>query len=122
MAIKIQTQQTGIPIEIGPLKFTFETSDENIQRLYDKAKELEAQENEVDATDLEALKADIKLGYDVILGEGAFEKVYEISPSVLACRSYLFQVVDGIVAEIQKRSSVKEEKYNQYLNKKRRRK
>lgn len=122
MAIKIQTQQTGIPIEIGPLKFTFDTSDENIKKFFKKAAELEKLENKENIIDLDSLKEDIKLGFDVILGEGAFEQIYNLTPSVIACRTYLEQIAEGIVEELQKRNAAKTEKYNHYLNKKRKRK
>lgn len=109
MAIKIQTQQTGIPIEIGELTFYFDTTDENIFSFEKKqekiTKELE-ELNPKDDADLEDVKEVLRRGFDLFLGKGAFDKIYDQTPSVLACLSYLEQVGNGIAAELNKMSGV----------------
>lgn len=106
MAIKIQTQKPEIPVEIGDLKFSFDVSDESIKRFKDEA--LKAQKefhsiniDEDDDKALEKAKEVIKRGYETILGKGAFEKIYELSPSVMICMQYFVQIVQGINKELQ---------------------
>ncbi|MEK0285916.1 hypothetical protein [Caldifermentibacillus hisashii] len=105
MAIKIQTQKPEIPVEIGDLKFSFDVSDESIKKFREEAikvqKELEnlaISDNEDKA--LEQAKEVLKRGFEVMLGKDSFEKIYEISPSVIVCMDYFIQLAGGIEEEL----------------------
>lgn len=105
MAIKIQTQIPEIPVEIGDLKFSFDVSDESIKKFREEAikvqKELEnlaISDNEDKA--LEQAKEVLKRGFEVMLGKDSFEKIYEISPSVIVCMDYFIQLAGGIEEEL----------------------
>lgn len=123
MAIKIQTKKPEIPVEIGDLKFVFDVSDESIKNFREKAKNaIEAIEKiEVDEKDenkaLDSIKDILRQGFDFMLGDGAFEKIYELSPSVLCCMQYFQQVVDGIEEELRAMGFVESqaEKAKKYL-------
>lgn len=105
MAITIQTQKPEIPVEIGDLKFSFDVSDESIKKIREEAikvqKELEnlaISDNEDKA--LEQAKEVLKRGFEVMLGKDSFEKIYEISPSVIVCMDYFIQLAGGIEEEL----------------------
>lgn len=123
MAIKINTQTTEIPVVFGNLEFTFNVSDESIKNFREKAlkvqKELESlaeNENDDDKV-LEKAKEVLKRGFDLMLGEGAFEKIYELSPSVMICAQYFVQLAEGLEQELQKRglSKTQEELAEKYI-------
>lgn len=105
MAITIQTQKPEIPVEIGDLEFSFDVSDESIKKFREEAikvqKELEnlaISDNEDKA--LEQAKEVLKRGFEVMLGKDSFEKIYEISPSVIVCMDYFIQLAGGIEEEL----------------------
>lgn len=105
MAIKIQTQKPEIPVEIGDLKFTFDVSDESIKQFREEALKAQKEFHSIDIDEdddmaLEKAKEVIKRGYETILGKGAFEKIYELSPSVMICMQYFVQIVQGIEEEL----------------------
>lgn len=105
MAIKIQTQRTSIPVEIGELEFEFKTTDENIAAFRKKAEEIskDLQNIEPSGTDdeiLEQTKDVLRQGYDLILGDGAFDQIYEQTPSVMNLANYFMQLSDGINEEL----------------------
>lgn len=104
MAIRIQTEKPVIPIELGDLKFEFDVSDESVKKFREDATKVQKELTNITVEDedkaLELTKGVLKRGYDLILGEGAFEKVYNLSPSVLITMKYLEQIVEGIAAEL----------------------
>lgn len=125
MAIKIQTKKTEIPIEIGELKFAFDVSDESIQNFREEALRIQKEFHEIgpdvdDEKALEQAKAVLKKGFDMMLGEGAFEKIYKLSPSVVICAQYFSQLVQGIEVELQNMgfSESQQEIAQKYIRKK----
>lgn len=124
LAIRIQTEKPVIPIELGDLKFEFDVSDESVKKFREDATKVQKELTNITVEDedkaLELTKDVLKRGYDLILGEGAFEKVYNLSPSVLITMKYLEQIVEGIAAELKalgfEQSS--QEKAKKYLAKK----
>lgn len=125
MAIKIQTRKAEIPVEIGELKFTFDVSDESIKSFREEALRIQKEFHEIghdvdDEKALEQAKNVLKHGFDMMLGEGSFEKIYELSPSVMICAQYFAQLVQGIEVELQNMgfSESQQEIANQYIPKK----
>jgi len=119
MAIKIEKKQTEIPIEIGDLKFTFDVTDESIKKFRENViqiqKELDSINDEEE--DMENAKAILGKGFDVILGDGAFEKVYQMTPSIPYLLNYFVQLVDGLTEELNDIGAF-QERANKYLRKK----
>lgn len=108
MAVKIQTQKASIPVEIGDLEFDFSVTDESIDNFRKNAK---AVQEELKGIDYESLSDDeaiaqskeaLKKGFDMFLGEGAFEKIYEQTPSVIMLMDYFVAVSEGIDVELNK--------------------
>lgn len=105
MAIKIQTQKPEIPVEIGDLKFSFNVSDESIKKFRNEAIKVQKVLEEIAISDnddqaLEQAKEALKRGFEIMLGEGSFKKIYDISPSLVLCMQYFVQIAIGIDEEL----------------------
>ena len=122
MAIRIEEQKPEIPVEIGKLKFTFKVTDEAVLnfrkeslRLKEELEKIQAAED--DETNVEKVRELLRQGFDAFLGEGAFEKIYEMSPSVMVVSRYFAQLVLGISDEIERMGADKalEKRAKKYL-------
>lgn len=105
MSIKIQTQKPEIPVEIGDLKFSFDVSDESIKKFRNEAIKVQKELEEIAISDnddeaLEQAKEALKRGFEIMLGEGSFKKIYDISPSLVLCMQYFVQIAIGIEEEL----------------------
>jgi len=103
LAIKIQTKTHVIPIEIGDVKLGFDMSDENIQKLFNSEHDIMKMIDEVDKNDFDAQKKAIKEIIDALLGDGSFDKLYDLSPSIFIVVEYFMQIAQGLKEEINKR-------------------
>lgn len=119
MAIKIQTEKPVIPIEIGVVKLEFEISDENIERLYNSQEVYKNELQKIEGEDLESARLAVKKALDFFLGEGAFDKIYEVSPSIILVTKYFWQIVEGLEEELLKKAgSTQQQKAKKYLARK----
>lgn len=110
MAIKIQTKQTGIPVEIGELNFVFDTSDESIKRfnkeigvIQKKLKKIDTSKEDTEENVnrmFEEAKNYLEEGFNLTLGTGAFDKIYEQTPSVIYLVDYFIKLAEGIEEEL----------------------
>lgn len=85
------------------LKLSFDRSDENIERLYSSLEELKERAATIDPTegDITESKQFIKDTMDSMLGEGSFDKVYQLSPSLSIIGLYFYQIAVGIKEELE---------------------
>lgn len=114
--IKLKKNQIEIPFvdEEGKTLLTlhFDKTDKNIERFF-KAKDdvlnadITEKEDYADSIEL------VKRSYTAILGEGTFEQVYEINPSMTICLSYLLDIADGILENLMQ--DMRTDKINKYL-------
>ncbi|MGE8004045.1 hypothetical protein [Lysinibacillus sp. NPDC093216] len=120
MVIKIQTREVGIPVELGELKFTFDTSDESIKSFYEVGQKTLNEMNNVKDDDMDAAKEILEKGYDLMLGKGAFKKVYKQTPSLIEVTSYFVQIAEGIQEELSSlgKGLSQQDKAQQYLRSK----
>lgn len=119
MAIKIQTEKPVIPIEIGNLTFEFEITDENVKRFHLTQDEIKKEFEQIKGDDYEKARETIKKAFDYILGDGAFEKIYELSPSIIVVSKYLNAVAEGLKEEIPKRTGItQQQKAQKYIRNK----
>ena len=125
MTIKIQTKKTVIPVEIGKLNFEFDVSDDSVVEFRKNAKQLYKEldglgEVKEEEKALELSKETLQKGFDLILGEGAFKKIYEQTPSVIFLLDYIAELSQGIEKELRGLgfSDTKEEKKKKYLKNK----
>ncbi len=99
--IKIQTEKPSIPIEFGKLKFEFDISDESVQKFYGGVERIQEELTALDVVEgkeFESMKEALKKGYDFMLGDGAFDKIYEQTPSAIKLLEY-FQLLSESIAE-----------------------
>lgn len=109
MAIKIQTEETVIPVEIGKLTFGFNISDDavstfqnGVDKVLEKFKKLEEEITEENGSEVIGLvKQVLTEGFDFMLGEGTFEKLYEQTPSVIKLTSVFKQLSDSLKEELE---------------------
>lgn len=125
MAIKIQTQDAFIPVEIGDITLKFDISDESIKNFRKNATNAQRELNEITINDddekaLEQCKDVLERGFTMMFDETAFQKIYDISPSVVIVMQYFEQITEGISKELKKRGLTEstKSKANKYLNKK----
>ncbi|GAE31921.1 hypothetical protein [Halalkalibacter hemicellulosilyticus] len=107
MAIKIATQKTVIPVQIGELEFSVDVADEAVKKVkegYLRIKEeVEAmQEQEDYEEDFNRTKEVLKQSYNLILGDEAFEALYDQTPSITLLAKYLMVVVESLNDEFNK--------------------
>src|SRR5690625_1083660 len=123
MSIKIQTKTTQIPIEFGDeLTLYFDMSDENIQKLFKAQETFEQEVSKINNDDIDGLKEMLRKAYTLMLGNGAFDKLYELSPSVVILTNYFWEIAKGLVDEIEKRAGQTQmQKVEKYLQQKNRR-
>lgn len=116
MVIKIQTRQTGIPVEIGELQFYFDTSDTSIKALLDNHQKVVDEISNIKEGDDEGAKKALKKGFDLLLGDGAFKKIYAQSSSTIECTRQLFELLQGIAQELGPLNGLsQQEKVQKYL-------
>lgn len=111
MAIKIEEKKPEIPVEIGPLKFSFLVTDESILKMRKQGVEIERElleverklkQSEDDEEGLKQAKDVLRRGFDeLFLGEGAFDKIYDMTPSVMVLMNYFGQLSKGIFKEVE---------------------
>ena len=105
MAIRIEEQKPEIPVEIGELKFSFKVTDEavlgfrkNALEVAEKLSSIELKGGEEEV--LKAAQDALRHGFDAILGEGAYNKLYEMTPSVVLLMRYFEQLAAGLSDEL----------------------
>lgn len=109
MAIKIQTEETVIPVEIGKLTFGFNISDDavstfqnGVDKVLEKFKKLEKEISEENGSEVIGLvKQVLTEGFDFMLGEGTFEKLYKQTPSVIKLTNVFKQLSDSLKEELE---------------------
>lgn len=117
MGIKIELKKEGIPIEIGGLEFFFSLNINDLKYFYDVK---EKAENEINALneEIEALEGKkdrdsifkkveltekcLKVNFDALLGEGAFEQVQTVSNDPIVLEKVLDQLNDQLASELEK--------------------
>ena len=118
--ILIQTNKIEIPFNDSEgntlLTLYFDKSDKNIQRFYDQYEEIQKLSAEMTENNVDEAKDYLKQVFDAILGEGSFDKVYDINPSIIVVAAYLLQIVEGIYQELQSTSGAGQDVLKKYLN------
>lgn len=107
MAIKIEEKKPEIPVEIGPLKFAFVVTDESVLKFRKNGAKIQRELEKVELVEdddekaLEQTRDILRRGFDLFLGAGAFEKIYELTPSIPFLLEYFAQLSEGLHAEIE---------------------
>lgn len=121
-AIKIDIKKKGFPVTIGEIELWIDTSIESMQRLANAESEIERrlEKLRVEAKDvnvsedvenvnvemvnkaIELYKKTVKVQYDVVFGEGTFDKIYKKYPDLSALERVIDDVMPAIAKEIEK--------------------
>lgn len=104
MAIKIDLYSLEIPVDIGGLSFCTTMDDDLLIDMYNKLIELSKEMEQYKLTDdneqnFEFIRDNLSKTYDVILGEGAFDKLYEQNHSTLLLYDAVFELAEGLKQE-----------------------
>lgn len=150
MTIKIDVKRTGFPVKFGELELWFDSSMENLRNFFNideiaqqKLKEIrerakhvhfpEGIENytidEFEEKDIEKIdtafdinKEFIAVQYDILFGEGAFKRMYEVYPDIVALENALEPLGKAIAKAIEEQEKEREKEIkkikNEYLVKK----
>jgi len=118
--IKIQLETAAIPVEIGKLKFEFDTSDESILSFRETAFAFKDELENIEVAEgdeFEKSKDILRRGFDLTLGEGSFEKIYKQTPSILSVTKYFVALTEGITEQLSKMglSETQQQKAQKYV-------
>ena len=106
-AIKIRPTVMDIPFidDEGKevLRLHFDRSDENVNRFYGIIPEMESKIKEIEAEPEKEFdeKAFLREIADSFLGDGAFDKIYEINRSTFITAKYIYQIALGLKKEME---------------------
>lgn len=103
-AIKIDITQEvpHIPVEFGPLTFKFPVTDASIKKFRVDAQKVYKEMSAIETSGMTEDEAEqvtrdvLAEGYDLMLGKGAFEKCYELVPSVLVLTEHFGAITEGL--------------------------
>ncbi|WP_434351034.1 hypothetical protein [Trichococcus flocculiformis] len=133
--IKIGIKRTGFPVKIGEIELWFDSSIENLKKFFnidklaaerlEQTKKMaesivlpdEINEETVKAMDEQTIddafsvnKEFIAIQYDLIFGDGTFEKVYEKYPDIMALEDVLEQVGQAVAQKVEDMEKERHEK------------
>ena len=121
--ILLKKNQIEIPFQDSDgntvLTLWFDKGDESLKlinkemkALGDIGKELEGKDIPIE-DDLEEANKIAKKAADSLFGEGSYEKLYELNPSIFVVMNYIFQIAIGIKEELE--SETLKDVENKYL-------
>ena len=141
--IQIELKRTGFPVKIGEVELWFDTSQESLMRFYDMEEELQRRlvqyeldvvtaniDNKIErdgvtkdvvAGAIELEKKQLEIQYDLIFGDGTFDKLYSVYPDYNALNNALEQTAimlyDKLKEVAEQHKTVVKERASHYLNK-----
>lgn len=139
--IQIELKRTGFPVKIGEVELWFDTSQESLMRFYDMEEELKRRlvqyeldvvsaninnkierdgvTKEVVAGAIELEKKQLEIQYDLIFGDGTFDKLYSVYPDYNALNNALEQTAimlhDKLEELAEQHKTVVKERASHYL-------
>lgn len=80
----------------------FDKSDEAMEKLITESTEVtKVSSSEMNESDkIKETQRALKNAYDSIFGDGSYDKIYKLNPSVAIMTTYLVNIVNGIFAEM----------------------
>lgn len=125
--VSVGVELSGFPVLVGTEKFFFSTAEENVERFLEFQKnpekyvaKVQAIADSADLTDKEIKTADdlptvdeyrefvgsqkeaLKIMYDIMLGEGSFDRLYAVYPDSMALAKIMGTVIDTIGLGLEK--------------------
>lgn len=87
-------------------EFWVDKTDKGLQKLDEALAEVNKLANQTNEENLEEMKVFMTKCVDAILGDGAFDKLYEFNPSIEIVALYFVQVALGVQEEMRKEREV----------------
>lgn len=141
--IKIELKRTGFPVSIGEVDLWFDTSQESLMCFYDLEEEIQKRlvqyeldvvtanignkierdgvTKEVVAGAIELEKKKVEIQYDLIFGDGTFDKLYKVYPDFHALNNALEVAGELMYKKLEEiaddHKKVVKERAKHYLNK-----
>lgn len=139
MALNFELKKNGFPINIGGVEFFFETSTEKLKEFFVRQElyEAEFEKLQVEFTTLTGIseldeeipeeyakmkveidkmldltKRTTRADYDALLGEGAFDKIYEAFHDLDKLKEVFYDIEDAVAEAIVKDSEKRADKFN----------
>lgn len=118
--VNIQVNKNTIPVTIGELEFEYSLTDKNVvsfeklaasseQALVGVLKDFE--DKSIDEAEMvDKANAELTVLFDLFLGEGAYLKIYEQTPSVVTNAEIFMELIVGIREESDKLEEQKNKK------------
>ncbi len=130
--VKITIEKNTVPVTIGALDFEYTVTDKNVLSFEKIATESEKtlvqvlhdfQEDKIDEPEMvKKANAELSVLFDLLLGEGAYKKIYEQTPSVLTNAEIFMELIVGIREESDKlekqKNKKRKAKMDEYKNRK----
>lgn len=118
--VNIQVNKNTIPVTIGELEFEYSLTDKNVvsfeklaasseQALVGVLKDFEDKTID-EAAMVDKANAELTVLFDLFLGEGAYQKIYEQTPSVVTNAEIFMELIVGIREESDKLEEQKNKK------------
>ncbi|OJG96676.1 hypothetical protein RV18_GL001962 [Enterococcus termitis] len=128
-SLDFELKREGFPVNVGPVEFFIGTSIEDLQRFFglqeeidkkieDLSKQLNTIENLEKANQkelelaVELTKELTRIQYDAALGDGAFDKIYEVFPHTDVLAEQLDTIMFAIAERISEETAKRSDKYN----------
>ncbi|WP_054704759.1 hypothetical protein [Bacillus sp. JCM 19041] len=104
MTIKIELQKPEIDVEIGGLQFKYDYSDKSLEDASREAQDVLKQVKALnDDSKVEEIKQQLKRGFDLYLGDGAFDQIFKLNPSSFELASVFVTLHNKLEDELESR-------------------
>lgn len=110
-AIRIQTEEVFIPVEIGEVELEFKADDDSLNLIMDAVEKFNEKGDKLDKKikdeeldykeEFEVTKDFARESIDYLLGEGAFDKMYEQTPSLKLVIKYFLEIAESLKVELE---------------------
>lgn len=110
-AIRIQTEETVIPVIIGEVELEFKADDDSLNLIMDAVEKFNEKGDKLDKKikdeeldykeEFEVTKDFARESMDYLLGEGAFDKMYEQTPSLKLVIKYFLEIAESLKVELE---------------------
>lgn len=110
-AIRIQTEETVIPVIIGEVELEFKADDDSLNLIMDAVEKFNEKGDKLDKKikdeeldykeEFEVTKDFARESIDYLLGEGAFDKMYEQTPSLKLVIKYFLEIAESLKVELE---------------------
>lgn len=114
MSINIKKQDTFIPVVVGDVELKFHFEDDSMTKVRNTLLRTQKEIGRIEGDDwtdkeVEKAKAILTKAMDSMFEEGAFEKLYAMTPSVIIVLDYFRLMVDGVTEELSKKGIASDE-------------